>query len=201
MKPILKPVLIASAAIIGAILITKTYSAMAAKTETQPYGVLKTEADFEIRLYPSATMATISMDAKTYKELSSSGFRKLASFIFGGNDDKKSIAMTSPVHMDINDSQSSMSFVMPANYNKDNLPKPDNSDIKIETTAPEYVAAIKFGGYADDEKIKKYAAKLEAALKASGIEYEGNFRFLGYDAPYQFLNRKNEIIVSVNWKS
>jgi len=71
-----------------------------AKTETQPYQVIKKEKDFEIRKYPPATMATVSMDARSYKELSSTGFRKLASFIFGGNQSKKSIAMTSPVHMD-----------------------------------------------------------------------------------------------------
>ena len=171
-----------------------------AKTETQPYQIIKTEKDFEIRLYPSATMATISMDAKSYKELSSPGFRKLASFIFGGNQSNKSIAMTSPVHMDINDSQSSMSFVMPSEYTKDNLPKPNDSSIIIETTAEEYVAAIQFGGYANDDEIKKYASKLENALKANEIGYYGNFRFLGYNAPYQFWNRKNEIIVSINWQ-
>ncbi len=170
-----------------------------AKTETQAYQVVKTEKDFEIRLYPPATMATISMDVKTYKELSSAGFRKLASFIFGGNQDNKNIGMTSPVHMDINDSQSSMSFVMPTNYDKDNLPKPNDSSIIIKTTAEEYVAAIRFGGYANDDEIKMYAAKLESALKADGIEYFGKFRFLGYNAPYQFWGRKNEIIVSVLW--
>ena len=170
------------------------------KTETQPYQVIKKEKDFKIRKYPPATMATVSMDAKSYKELSSTGFRKLASFIFGGNKDQKNIAMTSPVHMDINDSQSSMSFVMPSEYNRDNLPKPDNSEIKIETTAEEYVAAIQFGGYANDEDIKKYADQLENSLKLNGIEYFGNFRFLGYNAPYQVLDRKNEIIVSVHWK-
>ncbi|QOW11895.1 heme-binding protein [Kaistella flava (ex Peng et al. 2021)] len=171
-----------------------------AKTETQPYQVIKKEKDFEIRRYPPATMATVSMDAKSYRELSSTGFRKLASFIFGGNKSKKNIAMTSPVHMDINSTQSSMSFVMPSEYNKDNLPKPDNSDIKIETTAEEYVAAIQFGGFANDEEIKKYATQLENDLKANGIEYFGNFRFLGYNAPYQLLDRRNEIIVSVRWE-
>lgn len=170
-----------------------------AKTETQPYKIIKTENDFEIRLYPPATMATISMEAKTYKELSSPGFRKLASFIFGGNTDNKSIAMTSPVHMDINNNLSSMSFVMPSNYNKDNLPKPNDPAITIQTTTPEYVAAIEFGGYANDSDIKKYAAKLENALKQNEIRYYGNFRFLGYNAPYQFWGRKNEIIVSIHW--
>ena len=171
-----------------------------AKTETQPYKIIKTEKDFEIRLYPPATMATISMDAKTYKELSSPGFRKLASYIFGGNTDNKKIAMTSPVHMDINDSLSSMSFVMPANYSKENLPKPNDSSVTIQTTSNEYVAAIEFGGYANDDDIKKYAAKLENALKENEIEHYGNFRFLGYNAPYQFWGRKNEIIVSIHWK-
>ncbi|MEO6902419.1 MAG: heme-binding protein [Bacteroidia bacterium] len=168
-----------------------------AKTETQPYRVIKTEKEFEIRLYPSATMASISMNAKTYKELSSSGFRKLASFIFGGNQDNKNIAMTSPVHMDINDQLSSMSFVMPSSYNKDNLPKPNDSSITIETTTEEYAATIQFGGYANDKEIKKYATKLESALIANGIEYDGHFRFLGYDPPYKFWGRKNEVIVSV----
>ena len=150
-------------------IITLIYFTMASsKTETQPYKVVKTEKDYEIRYYPSATMATITMAAKSYKELASPGFRKLASFIFGGNQSNKNIAMTAPVHMDINDSISSMSFVMPANYNKDNLPKPNDSSITIKTTAEEYVAAIRFGGYANDDAIKKYAAKLESVLKTNG---------------------------------
>lgn len=185
--------------IIVIILIFQIYFIMA-KTETQNYKVIKKEKDFEIRHYPPAMMATIVMDAKSYKELSSPGFRKLASFIFGGNQSEKKIAMTTPVHMDINNSQSSMSFVMPSEYSKDNLPKPNNKDIKIESSPEEFVAAIQFSGYANDAEIKKYATKLENALKQNNIEYYGNFRFLAYNAPYQFLNRKNEIIVSVRWE-
>jgi len=194
----MKLALIIVAGLTTLVIISQLYFAMA-NTETQPYQIIKTAEDFEIRLYPPATMATISMAAKTYKELSSTGFTKLASFIFGGNNANENIAMTTPVHMDINDSLSSMSFVMPANYDKDNLPKPNDTSITVKTTTEEYVAAIRFGGYANNEDIKKYATKLESALKASGIEYYGNFRFLGYNAPYQFLGRKNEIIVNVLW--
>ncbi len=180
------------------LIISQLYFTMA-KTETQPYQIIRTEKDFEVRLYPSAIMATISMNARTYKELSSVGFRKLATYIFGGNHSNKNIAMTSPVHMNINETQSSMSFVMPSNYNKDNLPKPNDSSVTIVTTTQEYVAAIQFGGYANDDDIKKYAAKLQSLLKTKGIEYYGNFRFLGYNAPYQFWGRKNEIIVGIRW--
>jgi hypothetical protein len=171
------------------------------KTETQAYKVIRTEGNFEIRHYPSATMAMITSSAKTYKELGSSGFAKLASYIFGGNKDKMKIAMTSPVHMDIGDSVSSMSFVMPSNYNKDNLPRPDNSDIAIKTTPDEYVASIQFGGFTSDENIKKYTEMLESSLKEHHLSYYGNFRYLGYNPPYQLIGRKNEIIVSLNWDS
>jgi hypothetical protein len=196
----MKTLLIISVIIIAVFVIIQMYIIMAStKSETQPYKVIRVEKDFEIRYYPSATFATITSKASTYKELGNSGFKKLAGYIFGGNSDKKQIAMTSPVHMDINDSASTMSFVMPSNYDKNNLPKPQNTDVTISTTANEYVAAIKFGGYASDADIKEYADKLEEALKKASISYYGHFRFLGYNAPFQFVNRKNEVIISVNW--
>jgi SOUL heme-binding protein len=196
----MKTLLIVSAVAVAVVLIIQTYIAMASdKSETQPYQLIKTEKDFEIRFYPAATMATITSKASTYKELGSSGFNKLAGYIFGGNNDNKQIAMTSPVHMNINDSASTMSFVMPSKYDETNLPKPKNSEVVISTTSSEYVAAITFGGYASDADIKQYTDKLEKALKMASISYYGHFRFLGYNAPFQFFNRKNEIIISVNW--
>ncbi|MCY7293767.1 MAG: heme-binding protein, partial [Ferruginibacter sp.] len=93
----------------------------------------------------------------------------------------------------------SISFVMPSNYNKDNLPKPNDSSITIKTNSKKYVAAIRFGGYTNDEEIKTYGVKLESGLKANRIEYYGNFRFLGCNEPYQFWTKKNEIIISVRW--
>ena len=38
-----------------------------ARTETQPFEVIRKEKDFELRRYPPATMATISMEAKSHK--------------------------------------------------------------------------------------------------------------------------------------
>ena len=169
------------------------------KTEEQKYSLIRKYKDFEIRFYPSATIATINSDAKTYKDLSGPGFRKLAGYIFGGNEAEKKISMTSPVHMDINDSVSTMSFVMPSAYTKENLPKPNDPDVQIKNTADEYVAVIRFGGYASDEDLKFYSEKLEKLLKENGITSLGNYRFLGYNPPFQFIGRRNEIIVSVEW--
>lgn len=196
----MKTLLIFFVIIIVVAIIIQTYIAMASdKSETQPYQVVRAEKDFEIRYYPAATFATISSKVNTYKELGNSGFRKLAGYIFGGNDEEKKISMTTPVHMDINDSASTMSFVMPSKYNEGNLPKPKNSEVIISNVRSEYVAAITFGGYASDADIKKYSEKLKEALKKASISYYGHFRFLGYNAPFQFINRKNEIIISVNW--
>lgn len=175
------------------------YTTMASsKTETQAYKVIRKEKEFEIRYYPSAKLAKVTSHLKSYRDLGHSGFGKLAKYIFRGNNEKKQIAMTSPVHMDIGDSVSTMAFVMPSNFNKDNLPKPDNPEIVIETSEPEYVAVIQFGGFANTESINKHKVILENALKEKGISYYGNFRFLGYNPPYQLFGRRNEVIVTIN---
>jgi hypothetical protein len=146
-------------------------------------------------------LATITSSAKSYRELGNSGFQRLAHYIFGGNETKQKIAMTSPVHMDINDEGSSMSFVMPSAYDINNLPRPNDANVKLHQTPGEYVAAIAFGGFANDASIKKYAAELEKALGNKGIKSIGHFRYLGYNPPYQLVGRKNEIIVTVEWKA
>ena len=170
------------------------------KTEEQNYSIILEEHNFEIRFYPSATMATISSDAKSYKELSGSGFRKLAGYIFGGNEDGTQIAMTSPVHMNVNDTLSTMSFVMPSSYTTDNLPKPNDSGVQLSTTNEEYVAVIRFGGFASDQDLKNYSGKLKTILIEKGITSIGNPRYLGYNPPYQLVGRRNEIIVSIKWE-
>jgi len=169
------------------------------KTEQQKYKVVRQEAEFEIRHYPSAVMATVRMNETSYGEMSGKGFRKLAGYIFGGNESETSIAMTAPVHMDISGKGSSMSFVMPSEWEYEKLPKPKDSSVILENSGEEYVAAIRFGGYASDASIRKYSDKLKQLLEQHGIGWYGNFRFLGYNSPFQPLFRRNEIIVSVRW--
>ncbi len=197
----MKTIIIITAIAIVIVVLFQSFTMMSTnKTEEQKYTVILKDKDFEIRFYPSATIATINSNAKTYKELSGPGFRKLAGYIFGGNETNTSISMTSPVHMDINDSVSSMSFVMPSSYNQENLPKPNDPNVLIQKTPDEYVAVMQFGGYASDKDLILYTEKLNNILKEKGITSYGHARFLGYNPPFQVLNRRNEIIVSVNWK-
>ncbi len=170
------------------------------KTEKQAYRVVKKEAGFEIRFYPSATMATVYSKADNYKSVASSGFNKLAKFIFGANQQKESISMTAPVIMRITEKGSSMSFVMPQKYNESTLPTPNDPQIEIKKSQPAYFAALSFSGYANDEKIAIYQEKLAAMLKEKNIVRKEGFYFLGYNAPFQFIGRTNEVIIPIEWK-
>ena len=195
----MKIIMVLGLAIVGIFVIFQVYATFSTrKTDTQPYKIIRVEKDFEIRYYPAATMAVVFSNARTYKELGNSGFRKLAGFIFGGNQEKKQIAMTSPVHMEFGDSVSSMAFVLPAGYQEGNVPRPNDPGIAIKTSEPEYVAVVTFGGFASDQTIGEQKKKLEKALNDRGLKHSGNFRFLGYNPPYQLFGRRNEVIVSLS---
>jgi hypothetical protein len=88
---------------------------------------------------------------------------------------------------------------MPPIYSINNLPIPNDSTVNLSNTSSEYVAAITFNGFASDRDITIYTLKLENALNEKKNGYYGNFRYLGYNPPYQLIGRRNEVIVSVNW--
>ncbi len=164
--------------------------------ETYPYSVVKKYDTFEIRNYEATLFTSVKLSTNKYKESSSKGFSVLAGYIFGGNSKNEKIAMTSPVAMSLEDSMTMM-FMVPKKFNKETLPQPNQSQIKFREEPAKTVAAITFSGWADDEKIEEYKQKLKDALNAQGIKYTNRFYFLGYNPPYEVLNRKNDIIVEL----
>jgi hypothetical protein len=164
--------------------------------ETYPYVVQKKYDLFEIRNYEATLFTTVKLATKKYKESSSKGFSLLAGYIFGNNKRNEKIAMTSPVAMTIEDSVTMM-FMVPKKFKKETLPQPNQLQIEFKEEPAKTVAAIVFDGWANDEKIEKYKEKLKAALDAEGITYTNRFYFLGYNAPYEVFNRKNEVIVEL----
>lgn len=185
----------------GVILITFVFIQLfALKTqkdiETYPYVLIKEYNTFETRRYQSTLFASIKLTTNGFKNATGKGFSILAGYIFGGNERNEKIAMTSPVAMTLEDSMTMM-FMVPKKLNKDMLPKPNQSGIEFKVEPEKTVAAIRFGGWANDKKIKTYKEKLQAALNKQGINYSNRFYFLGYNAPYEIFNRKNEIIVEL----
>lgn len=164
--------------------------------ETYPYTVKKKYDKIEIRNYEASLFTSIKIPSNGFKNASKEGFTILAGYIFGGNDKNEKIAMTSPVSMSLEDSMTMM-FMVPKQNKKETLPQPNEALIEFREEPAKTVASISFGGWANDEKIERYKKELKAALDAEGIIYTNQFYFLGYNAPYEFFNRKNEIIVEL----
>ena len=164
--------------------------------ETYPYVIIKKHDTFEIRSYEKTLFTSVKLSTTGYKNSSSKGFSILAGYIFGGNERNEKISMTSPVTMTLEDSMTMM-FMVPKELKKEMLPKPNQSLIEFKEEPAKTVAAISFSGWANDKKIEKYKQNLKSALDAEGIAYTNRFYFLGYNAPYEVFNRKNEVIVEL----
>lgn len=175
-------------------------SKYSSRTEQHKYEVIKSYDKFEIRRYEPALFSSVILEKKGYKENSGEGFRILAGYIFGGNESNEKIAMTSPVAMELGDT-SKMMFMVPESYQLENLPSPNNSKIVFEKKEEKIMAAIQFSGWADDEKIEKYKLILINELEKEKLLSNGKFTFLGYNAPFELTNRRNEVIVELmNYK-
>ena len=164
--------------------------------ETYAFTIIDSYETIEIRQYEASLFTSVQMPSNNYRKTSSKGFSVLAGYIFGGNDKEEKIAMTSPVAMSLKDS-TTMLFLVPKKYTRDNLPVPNDSSIEFKDMPEKRVAAISFGGWASDSKIAAFKSKLITALNTKGIEYTDNFYFLGYNAPMEVFNRKNEVIVEL----
>ena len=165
--------------------------------ETYPYKVTKTYDSFEIRDYEPTLFTSVKLSTKNYKESSSKGFSILAGYIFGDNDRNEKIAMNYPVAMTLED-PITMLFMVPKKFEKEKLPQPNQPQIVFKKEPAKTVAAISFNGWADDDKIEHYKKKLKFALEKEEIPYTNRFYFLGYNAPYEVFNRKNEVIVELS---
>ncbi len=161
---------------------------MAQGTEMQPYELIKKIDSVEIRFYPSATLV---------ETRGGNSFSKLFQYISGNNESKQKIAMTAPVYM--NESKSKMAFVMPLSVHEEGAPIPKSEQVSLRVTEPRYVAAIRYAGYTNAQKEVTHKQKLLQTLEENDISTIGELEILGYDSPYKFYNRRNEIMVAISY--
>lgn len=170
------------------------------RIEEYPYEVINTYQSFEIRRYEEALFTSIRLNSTSYKQGSSKGFSILANYIFGGNDRKQRIAMTSPVAMTLEDNMRVM-FMIPHSLERGDMPLPNEKSIDFVREPEKLLAVINFGGWANDRKIAKYKAQLTDALSNEGIQFENKFFIFGYNPPYEIFNRRNEVAVEILYDS
>ncbi len=177
-------------------LLVLLFKSVKARTEIQKYEVIFKKGAFEIRYYPEAILASVSSHG-SYDNSKNSSFRVLAGYIFGGNKEEQKIAMTAPVRMSTSGKTSTMSFVLPSHMEFENLPEPLSSKVKLHESKPVYAASLRYGGYTNDVEINAKKQELTGILNELGIGYNDNFEYLGYNPPYQMVNRRNEILVEL----
>jgi hypothetical protein len=92
-----------------------------------------------------------------------------------------------------------MAFVLPAEYEITELPKPDDSRVRFQEEPAYHAAAIRFSGRATDSRVDEQWELLSAFLAAQNISTTGRPTLNQYNPPWTLpFMRRNEIIVPIN---
>ena len=168
---------------------------MASDVEEPEWYLIDTLENVEVRQYAPSIEARTVLDSSSE---TSTGFRRLAGFIFGGNDKAEKIAMTAPVQETLQDAAPVMAFTLPRGYDMEALPEPDDDRVEIVEVPARTVAVIGFSGWATRGKVTRYATTLLETLDRHDLAPVGGTILNQYNPPWTppFL-RRNEIAVEV----
>ena len=160
--------------------------------EEANYEIVKENKKYEIRKYPDRLVIETN-------SIKGNGFRKLFNYISGNNEKNQEIKMTVPVTQEIKNGNMTMQFYLPSKFNKDNAPKPSNSEIKVLTIEGGYYAAIKYSGRSSDKNFLKNKDILEKELKQDNIIILSPPIRASYNSPFTLpMLKRNEVMYKVN---
>jgi hypothetical protein len=210
-------------ALLGLIFVALLIASRANATEQPSYTASQQSGPIEVRQYGSMVAAEVSV-AGDRETASSAGFRALAGYIFGGNSGKKSIAMTAPVVqaqaqgqnqgqnqakgqsiamtapvMQSGDGKEwTVRFIMPKAMTMQNLPTPNNPQVKLVPLKPASFAAIRFSGSARETDIQRQTKLLQDYMTARSLKATGPASLARYDPPWTpAMMRRNEIMIPI----
>jgi hypothetical protein len=168
-----------------------------ARTEQRPYSIQWTHDRSELRDYPASTIAYVRGSSSSYAGMAYPGFRKLAGYIFGGNNAGQQIAMTAPVVVRLRPDSSEMAFVMPAHDPAEALPMPLDSTVQLRSEPGAKVLVIRFGGWIRDTRMPSLEAELLEVADARGLRPLSTPFYMAYNPPFQLFARRNEVAIEV----
>ena len=175
--------------------------------ETPDYRVVDTGGEIEIRQYPSYIVAETVVDG-TLENAGNTAFPILARYITGANrpnqkiamtapvnQEKREIAMTVPVTQSASREKFAVQFIMPSEYELDELPVPLDARIEIREVPARRVAAVRYTGRYTEKNYEKHLAALREELEARGYEPVGEPVWARYDPPFRpWFMRRIEIL-------
>ena len=177
--------MLAGGAISGILLMN---NAMA--TETADYKVLSSEGKFELREYPTLTVARTPMDG-------SSEFGRLFRYISGNNDNGQKIAMTTPVLIQHEGEKTGMSFILPREVAaSEQVPSPKDNAVGLDKLTGGKFAVFRFSGGRNERNESEALQKLREWMAKQNLPPTGEPLFAYYDPPWipGFL-RRNEVLL------
>jgi len=119
----------------------------------------------------------------------------MTSPVFTAGDD---IGMTSPVFTDNRSKQWTMTFVMPARYTIETLPRPTDKAITIEEVAPKVMATIRFNGSRTQERTAGFEKQLREWIANQSLTIVSDAVYAGHNPPWTLPSlRRNEVLFEV----
>ena len=169
-----------------------TLSSQLMAYEETNYEVVKENKIYEIRKYPNRLVIETN-------SVQGNGFRKLFNYISGNNKENEEIKMTVPVTQEIKNENMTMQFYLPSKFNKDNAPKPVDSEVKILTIEGGYYAVIEYSGRSSDKNFLKNKNILKKALKQDNLLVLSPPIRASYNSPFTLpILKRNEVMYRVD---
>jgi effector-binding domain-containing protein len=171
----------------------------ASALEQPDYSVVASTDDVEIRVYEPHLVARSRVTGQ-FERAGNVGFRVLANFIFGGNQEQQEIAMTAPVSQTpAGDNDYFITFMMPKEFTRQSLPTPNNTQIEVIEMPQHTVAAIRYRGGWSENRYLNHESRLLGFLEDNETwQQNGEPIWARYNPPIvPSFFRKNEILVPV----
>lgn len=185
-----------------------------AATEQPTYTVVERSGGVELRQYSPRLVAetTVRGDEVSARN---QGFRVIADYIFGANQGRASIAMTSPVaqaavrpesiamtapvaQSAVKDGEWRVQFFMPVKYSRETLPKPNSPRVRITELPAQRFAVLRFSGLAGRAAVAAKTEELRTRVAARGWTVTGAPVTWLYDPPWTLPPmRRNEVALPI----
>ncbi|MGV8885610.1 MAG: heme-binding protein [Microbacteriaceae bacterium] len=180
-------------------------------TEKQPYELVRSEGEIELRRYPEHVVVETEVSAG-FEDAGNRAFRYLFGYISGENTARQSIDMTSPVVQSRSQRVAmtapvvqtgsghdyTVAFVLPASFTRESAPLPARAEVELRTVPARLVAATSFSGRWSEAAFQKHRTELLSGVRDAGFTAVGDAWFARFDPPYTpWFLRHNEVLVEV----
>lgn len=198
---------------IALILMGSLMVAPAARAVEEPeWSLVFRNGPFEIRDYAAAVVAETEVAGERGSAINE-GFRRLARFIFGGNEARRSIAMTAPVAQRQSGERIAMTapvtqagsenawivtFYMPPGSTLAAMPRPLDANVTLKETPPRRVAVLRFNSLATQSNLNQHAEALRRRIAERGERAVGRVSCAFYDPPWTLpWARRNQVMLEL----